>query len=196
MRAAKRALGGQPAHAPRLKGATSRSVRRFLGAAFPRGSCAFQSRALLRAQPQAASPHGVISVPHFMRERASGAKRDLPEATWLHASLTCRFSKSVCTNFLLGKRSFQSLPRNPQRQIFLNREGTEEKKAFHRRVSVSLALEICPKKLFFKLFFLRGRFFFLRPRGAKPRISRSLTQNTKKNSANAPKRLRRTKKQS
>ncbi len=159
MRAAKRALGEQPAHAPRLKGATSRSVRRFLGAAFPRGSCAFQARVGLRAQPQAASPHGVISVSHFMRERASGAKRDLPEATWLHASLTCRFSKSVCTNFLLGKRSFQSLPRNPQRQIFLNREGTEEKKAFHRRVSVSLALEICPNKLFFKPSFSAGDFF-------------------------------------
>ena len=72
MRDAKRALGAKTAHATRLKGATARSVRRFLGAAFPRGSCAFQARVLLRTLPQAASPHGVIFVPHFMRERNGG----------------------------------------------------------------------------------------------------------------------------
>ena len=146
----------------------------------PAGQLRFSSACSLRTQPQAASPHGVIFVPHFMRERASGAKRDLPEATWLHASLTCRFSKSVCTNFLLGKRSFQSLHRNPQRQIFLNREGTEEKKAFHRRVSVSLALEICPHKLFFKPSFSAGDFFLASARREAENLPQFNTKHQEK----------------
>ena len=68
MRAATRALGGTSAHRTRLKGATARRVRRFPGTTFPRGSCAFQARVFARTLPQAAAPHGVIFVPHFMRE--------------------------------------------------------------------------------------------------------------------------------
>ena len=67
MRDAKRALGERSPHRARLKGATSRGVRP-LAARRSRGAVALFKRVFSEAQPQAASPHGVIFVPHFMRE--------------------------------------------------------------------------------------------------------------------------------
>ena len=68
MRAATRALGGNPAHATRLKGATARRVRR-LAARRSRGAVALFKRVFYAlAAPSGVSPHGVIFVPHFMRE--------------------------------------------------------------------------------------------------------------------------------
>ena len=82
MRDAKRALGGTSAHRPRLKGATARRVRRFLGAAFPQGSCAFQARVLFEdAAPSGVSPHGVIFVPHFMRDETEDTCPACPRKT-------------------------------------------------------------------------------------------------------------------
>ena len=51
---AQRALGGNSAHRPRLKGATARSVRRRAARRSRGGSCAFQARVLFEPQPQAA----------------------------------------------------------------------------------------------------------------------------------------------
>ena len=51
---AQRALGGNSAHRPRLKGATARSVRRRAARRSRGGSCAFQARVLFEQQPQAA----------------------------------------------------------------------------------------------------------------------------------------------
>ena len=74
MRAAKRALGERSPHRARLKGATSRSVRP-LAARRSRGTVALFKRVFSEAPPQAASPHGVIFVPHFMREHGG---EDIP----------------------------------------------------------------------------------------------------------------------
>ena len=95
MRDAKRALGAKTAHATRLKGATARSVRRFLGAAFPRGSCAFQAD----AAPSGVSPHGVIFVPHFMRERNGRVS----------APLALRNLRTETALFQQGLRGFQGI---------------------------------------------------------------------------------------
>ena len=54
MRAAKRALGESPAHRPRLKGATARSIRRRAASRLRNRSCAFQARVPFVPQPQAA----------------------------------------------------------------------------------------------------------------------------------------------
>ena len=62
MRAAKRALGERSTHRPRLKGATSRDVRRGLASVpFPRGSCAFQAHAGWRTLP----PSGAAAWGYF-----------------------------------------------------------------------------------------------------------------------------------
>ena len=91
MRAAERALGANSAHAPRLKGATVRSVRRFLGSAFPRGSCAFQAHVLFAD----AAPSGVAAWGYFCSAFHAGTH------VWGRRH-SCRFSESARKNFSLS----------------------------------------------------------------------------------------------
>ena len=91
MRAAERALGANSAHAPRLKGATVRSVRRFLGSAFPRGSCAFQAHVLFAD----AAPSGVAAWGYFCSAFHAGTH------VWGRRH-SCRFSESARRNFSLS----------------------------------------------------------------------------------------------